>query len=1261
MKQNRKGFSLVELIVVLVIMAIIAALCAPNISAYVQAAKIQNYQTVANNLADELQTQLPQNRYWNWDEVKQSAYGILSSDAGRGVTLLSSSDTEEKYQITGASSDANAVFTVTLTYQPADKTSQTVEVAVSCDGYAAVQSAQSCSLVLKTNYTDTNLYQEISLPNPNRDESGWKPMKDMGGTYDYWKSYNNEHNEHDFGSEVVDAADKAFYLNLTDYPAGTCEQVVFTMERYQVYVNDSSYDDKGYYDKDGVWHHCDQDTYRDHYYIDNNGNKHTCYFCMTIPWRDHALVDEGETQDGYKTYTDYYECHTQHFENIRYQYTPVYPRLQVQSAKGTGGQEAVADDFSNVDIYAGIDETGKEIWLPYTDVFDINGNKLLRSTEQAQIYKEYYNDDIVDGSLNATVYTWNEEKANVYIKYRINKLPSSTRGWLYITGMVQGNNSTGEKINPIVDDSLQVYINYHRDSDTYDANPKLLATESGNMWNQYYKKLWIDVSECGYCVNDVLKITLSNVDVDKLKYNLDKFYVKMTTPDKQSGSETEFTEYGQSWFDNHVVLDEKGNPTYNPSYDFEISGEDTPGKWEKNNVYQATISSIKENTVELRIKMLWYTYPYIYIYFPYAKDDFSFSSHIEMEWESGGDSSGDPITTSTPMLTINGDNTYTNITLDWTKCDYITNVGEVGIQFDKYPSNLKYDVYSKDYTQLASGQSLSKFMMNSNSAVTPSAAADKIVHLYCKGLSPEDISCSIVAPSAPITTDTTTTTTTTTTTSAETETTAKTTSAAETTSTTTSSTTTTTTSATTTTSTTTSTTTETSTTTSTTTTATTSSTTTSAATTSTVTSTSAVTSSSVSTSSTSTSATTSTTTSITATTTTSATETSGSVVTTVVTGVNYNVSIAIPNHNNLIGIELKFTSCGNFPNVKWFFNNYTQYLDIQSKGMLDENNSIYISVNGNADAAMTVQNYNTYDGMGDLVSVKFYYKQSDGSGTTPVEEKPSYEENMIVFDGDAFKYNQSYDISKYWFVNSEDSKRVPDQIQIEFAKGNHNCQAELSASQFQTESWSGSGETFAYYGSITGNETNIYTIPSSDINKISLLKDVSIKITSYSGNAKVQTIKFIYSNDTATAKFTRIMTRGESISAIFTESIPDVTNEVVTTTINTTTPQPTTTTTTTVKPIAASENGKNVGLDETSAAGCDITFSESLFNESGVCYFTITPKAGYTLSDGYTVKVGTEVLSPKNNYNPKTGQWFFWSNKSMTDYTIHVEGISPAA
>ena len=174
MKRNRKGFSLVELIVVLVIMAIIAALCAPNISAYVQAAKVQNYQTVANNLADELQTQLPQSRYWNWDEVQRNAHGILCADAGRYVTLDTekSTDNQKVYQITGASSDANAVFTVTLTYHDAVKTSQKVDIAVSCDGYAAVQSVQECNLVLKTNYTDASAYPTTTIKKTTTNRNG---------------------------------------------------------------------------------------------------------------------------------------------------------------------------------------------------------------------------------------------------------------------------------------------------------------------------------------------------------------------------------------------------------------------------------------------------------------------------------------------------------------------------------------------------------------------------------------------------------------------------------------------------------------------------------------------------------------------------------------------------------------------------------------------------------------------------------------------------------------------------------------------------------------------------------------------------------------------------------------------------------------------------------------------------------------------------------------------------------------------------------
>ena len=182
MKRNRKGFSLVELIVVLVIMAIIAALCAPNISAYVQAAKVQNYQTVANNLADELQTQLPQSRYWNWDEVQRNAHGILCADAGRCVTLDTekSTDNQKVYQIIGASSDANAVFTVTLTYHDAVKTSQKVDIAVSCDGYAAVQSVQECNLVLKTNYTDASAYpKSLGTTTVTKTTStGWHGLED---------------------------------------------------------------------------------------------------------------------------------------------------------------------------------------------------------------------------------------------------------------------------------------------------------------------------------------------------------------------------------------------------------------------------------------------------------------------------------------------------------------------------------------------------------------------------------------------------------------------------------------------------------------------------------------------------------------------------------------------------------------------------------------------------------------------------------------------------------------------------------------------------------------------------------------------------------------------------------------------------------------------------------------------------------------------------------------------------------------------------
>lgn len=1340
MKQNRKGFSLVELIVVLVIMAIIAALCAPNISAYVQAAKIQNYQTVANNLADELQTQLPQSRYWNWDEVKQSAEGILRSDAGRGVTLLSSSDTEEKYQVTGASSDANAVFTVTLTYQPADKTSQKVDVAVSCDGYAAAKAEQSCSLVLKTNYTDAGAYPMSNTVTESKD-SGWGDLKNRIKTDNEWKNlFANDENykKYDFGvNSVVGTQDSDRYIiNTTDYPINAVKFVQYGMQfKYDgqaVYpiMQAQAGTTNGTFGSGGQYNVCGNngDFKNVYIYVGSKSNVEKYKFISQYEFGTAEFVADMNKNDWY-SYCDVIDVNNKYqikTDQVGEKFSSTYnididkiiyrtylrdADTGYESSRGwivvTGGVSGnkPSGDAINVD---------PSLTMVY---FDTTAKKISDTEyKQPTIYGEKVTKLDGDGStaINTSIMKKDKDGTYTYNGYKV--VIENGRVELHVP-MENGKDfrynkdwSNGGKVgkydlnNNLIEyvdaSNLNIPDGYNSDWAYLENHEWIFYYEGSPFVIQYYKHhVCLDLYQTGYKVGSTLQLKVRGVDASKLQNTFNANDVNQL-----------------STFTNKL---ENAGGDHN-------SGGYLPG------MAGVTIEKVENeaNTAIINIPWTWDTYPYVCITYSAALS--SVGAEISMKWIGGNTTTSTTTTNSyTPMLTLNGDNTYTNITLDWTKCDYITNVGEVGIQFDKYPSNLKYDVYSKDYTQLASGQSLSKFMMNSNSAVTPSAAADKIVHFYCKGLSPEDISCSIVAPSAPITTDTTTTTTTTTTTSAETETTAKTTSAAETTSTTTSSTTTTTTSATTTTSTTTSTTTETSTTTSTTTTATTSSTTTSAATTSTVTSTSAVTSSSVSTSSTSTSATTSTTTSITATTTTSATETSGSVVTTVVTGVNNYQVLTIPNYKLLSKVEFEFA--GENAPVDWdcHFTDSNGWNDTFSKTFRTDdlvNNKYQIDCeNINQQGYLKIGTYTRQPKMS-IKSVTFYYrnpnviitnKLPDGyavdkaSGTallnssyeftvtwnpeeyrTPTvkwngvtmipvnkeDDKATYAGKIdgdveIVVSGrkedlsgntlviDDFNYGTEYDISKYWYIDEDGNGQIPKEIQVEFSDGSYNLRAVLSADKFKTTLGEGNG-IFEYCASKNSNGGETYVISSDVISKISMIKNAKIKFENWGSNAKVEAIKFVYADNSELAKAVRYMSRKENIAAILDS---ELSHHAVTTSARetsfTTTPQTTTTTTTTTtaKPIAASENGKNVGLDETSAAGCDITFSESLFNESGVCYFTITPKAGYTLSDGYTVKVGTEVLSPKNNYNPKTGQWFFWSNKSMTDYTIHVEGISPAA
>ncbi|MGN0631087.1 MAG: prepilin-type N-terminal cleavage/methylation domain-containing protein, partial [Ruminococcus sp.] len=256
MKTKKKGFSLVELICTLTIAAIIAVAAAPNVSAYILNSKIQNYQTALNNLVDELQTQLPQTRYWNWQEVQDNAAEILGSDITRNISEPEIDGTKYTYTLSNVSTDSDVQFKLSIDYGTPSLTKQDITISGECVGYDAVKSENNtCTVLLKSNFVDKDNYPKlISTINVPLDSSGWKPMKNMGGTYSYWEPYNLSNKDNDFAptGEIPDKNSDAFYLNLTDYPAGACEQIIFTMQRYQVKV-DSSLTEIGYVDDSGNW------------------------------------------------------------------------------------------------------------------------------------------------------------------------------------------------------------------------------------------------------------------------------------------------------------------------------------------------------------------------------------------------------------------------------------------------------------------------------------------------------------------------------------------------------------------------------------------------------------------------------------------------------------------------------------------------------------------------------------------------------------------------------------------------------------------------------------------------------------------------------------------------------------------------------------------------------------------------------------------------------------------------------------------------
>lgn len=477
-KTMQKGFSLVEVIIALVIAAIILAVCAPNVSAYVQSAKLQNYRTTLNNLVGDVQSQLPQTRYWNWEEVKENAESILRSDSARTVTSASTTDTTAVYDVAGASTDANVVYEITLTYDTSatsSNTSQQVTVDGACIGYGSVTSSETCEVLLKTSYTDSGLYPTYTSTITTTTSGGWSSLEDRVKSWSDWKTFfttfGNE--QYDFRTDVAYPdwwSDDYVVINLADYITNSVKFVQFEMDYYC-----------GYY------------------------------------------ISDYSTWPNY-TYSGYL----------------AFPTVYTNDGAGTGTVYAVSQSNSlysdNVYIYIG-DDSDEES-LKYIAI-DSSGNEIFSGTEYEEqmaahnwvrydvIFSDAmgtfqtYTDSTLDGALALVAFQAKYDYAvyedtdgshynNEKILYRVNLINSSgvesSRGWIAVTG----NSGVGGTVYLDENDDILVYVN--NGTVPTDHNSMLYNTVIEN----WYTYLYFDLNKCGYSVGNALMITLTDIDADTL-------------------------------------------------------------------------------------------------------------------------------------------------------------------------------------------------------------------------------------------------------------------------------------------------------------------------------------------------------------------------------------------------------------------------------------------------------------------------------------------------------------------------------------------------------------------------------------------------------------------------------------------------------------------------------------------------------------------------------------------------------------------------
>ncbi len=128
MKRAKKGFTLIEVICVLVIIAIVAVIAVPNISRYIDNSKINNCKSTMSGFLNDLEYKIVSKRYYDIDELNKELVGVAeaAADSLTSTPVVSTGDDGKFASLEETITDAKGIcpngghYTIEWTIKPGD-------------------------------------------------------------------------------------------------------------------------------------------------------------------------------------------------------------------------------------------------------------------------------------------------------------------------------------------------------------------------------------------------------------------------------------------------------------------------------------------------------------------------------------------------------------------------------------------------------------------------------------------------------------------------------------------------------------------------------------------------------------------------------------------------------------------------------------------------------------------------------------------------------------------------------------------------------------------------------------------------------------------------------------------------------------------------------------------------------------------------------------------------------------------------------------